>query len=222
MKPQKTLNNRMAEYRKNFYNVYHSTLMPIFQEFERERKNRLMGLCMFLVLDAIVLLITVKSLFFDGKLDSSELISVIMPFIMIASIVVLVWLPFYFNNKFVDKLKAECMQKILKVFGNVKWFDKTNLISDVELNESDLFSAYNRREARDAFSGVYNGVNFRISETHLYHESGSGKNRRVIEVFNGVIIKFASNKNIRNKTIVTTKGDTMIKRNNYMGITYHI
>lgn len=206
------LNNQIATYRRNFYNVYHSTIIPIFQKFETERKNQLTILLTWIAFTIITLFISIKGLI-DGNIPS--FISIIL---IIIGIVLLLWLPFHYNNKFVDKLKSECMHKILEVFGKVQWYDKVSIISDTELNSSDLFSAYNRREAKDAFSGNYKGVKFQICETHLYHESGSGKNRRVIEVFNGVVIKFKSNKDIRNKTIIATKGDTMIKRNNYFGL----
>ena len=41
--------------------------------------------------------------------------------------------------------------------------------------------------------------------------SGSGKNKVTYTIFKGVIINFASNKDIINKTMIATKGDWNIK-----------
>ena len=52
---------------------------------------------------------------------------------------------------------------------------------------------------------------FVVSESELLNVRGSGKNRNVWPVFDGVIVYIDSNKTIKNKTIITTKGDINVK-----------
>ena len=60
-----------------------------------------------------------------------------------------------FNKNFVQSLKLQCMDKVVNAFGNLKWYDCCDLITNNELNKSQLFAYYNRRSAFDAFVPVY-------------------------------------------------------------------
>ena len=41
MKKVYTMDETMAEYRQQFYNLYHQTIAPMFREFEKDRKTSL-------------------------------------------------------------------------------------------------------------------------------------------------------------------------------------
>lgn len=205
-----TMDETMAEYRQKFYNVYHHTIVPIFREFEAKRKTTLMSV---IVVSGLLLFLGGIIAFdvFGNAATTSEFILMFKLIMLLIVIVAAVAIPIHFNKRFIADLKYSCMDKILSLFGHVHWYNETEVISDTELDESSLFSVFNCREAYDGFSGVYKDVPFQISETFMQHITGSGKNRRVVTVFKGVVIKFRANKDIRNKTIVATKGDKNIK-----------
>ena len=207
------LSKEMFAYLNNFYKTYQKTIAPIFEIYEAERKNKLATLFCVGVLLFFMTLIVVMDFISGNAFSRTDLFAFILfeMIIGIVSCVALILLPFHFNSKFVDKLKHSCMDKLLSVFGNINWYDKTDLISDAQLSASNLFARYNIRHSFDSFSGVYKGVKFEICETEMLHQTGSGKNRRVETIFKGVVMKFKANKNINSNTIIATKGDKKIK-----------
>ena len=126
------------------------------------------------------------------------------------------------KNAFKNNLKKECFNDALKTFGDIQWFEhdqlnineesKVGLDTDV-LNRSALFGNFTNRMIDDEFKGSHNGINFEISETHMWYHSG----RAAINVFKGIIIQFDSNKKVLNRTMVSTKGD--LTRKNTIWIT---
>lgn len=207
------INNTISKYRQNFYNIYHTNIVPIFNEFEGKRKKEFIKLLLIELLICGFAFWLCYS-FFSSIIAGDAYKSILNPFIpiiLIITMTVAIWLPFHFNNKFIQTLKLQCMDKVIKAFGNLKWYDCCDLITNNELTKSQLFAFYNRRTALDAFKGKYKDVTFQISETQMYHESGSGKNRTVVTIFRGVIIKFKANKDIKATTIIATKGDHNIK-----------
>ncbi len=211
---RKKAEENISQYRRNFYNIYHTNIVPMFSELEILRKKELSKLILLELVLTSVFLATVYIFFHKSELTGGTFcaaLEVFIPVILITSVGVGVILVFYFDTNFVQSLKLQCMDKVVNAFGNLKWMNKSNLISDNEVVKSQLFSIYNRRKACDAFQGKYNDVTFEISETEMWHESGSGKNRSVVQVFKGVIIKFKANKDIKATTIIATKGDKNIK-----------
>lgn len=200
----------ISEYRKNFHKIYYSDIMPMFTEFETKRKLKLTQLLLIETVLIAVVFFALK----QAMIDSYSAPIFVVPSIFI--IFVIGYLPFQFNGKFVEELKNVCMRRILKAFGDIKWYPKKDLINNIQLNKSDLFSIFNTRTSDDAFSGSYKGVTFSVCETNLLYITGSGKNKTVQPVFNGVVINFEANKNIKNKTIIATKGDNNIKGRNFV------
>lgn len=214
-------NIKMSQYRSNFYNIYHQKIAPILLTFEKERKNKLFKLCFLEVVIVSFFVMSVYSFYtleYAAMDTVSQLISTFAPLVALASFIGGIALPINYNKKFVTKLKMTCMPKILAAFGQMNWIEGTPLNSDDELSESYLFSMYNRRASYDSFSGVYKDLKFNIDETFLCHESGAGKTRRIVTVFRGVIIKFPSNKNVQNTTIIATRGDRNIKNKGALGV----
>lgn len=200
----------MMQYRSEFYKIYHSELLPIFTETEKNRKSQIKKLLFIEIILAVVVYFLIR----QALLDSEFAPIFIIPSIL--AIIGMAYLPFNFNGKFVVELKNICMRRILKAFGNMKWYPQKDIITDTQLNKSDLFSIFNTRTSDDAFLGSYKGVTFSVCETNLLYITGSGKNKSVQPVFNGVVINFEANKNIKNKTIIASKGDNNIKGRNYV------
>ncbi len=198
----------MAEYRKQFYLTYHKKVLPLLTRFESKRKDYLNKIW-FIYAGIIFLLALVSVLFNSIFLE-------LWPLFLIVTIILMIFVPIYMNTKFVKELKLYCLKPILDIFGTITWKDKA--IGSDELNQSELFSHFNRRNTDDGFEGEYKGVKFEIAETHLAYESGSGKNRRYHVVFNGVVIKYESNKPVRAKTMISTKGDMNTKATGVWGL----
>ena len=100
------------------------------------------------------------------------------------------------------------MWQILDIFGEnnkVIWYRNLNLMSDDMLVASSLFPIFNIRTEDDVFWGNYHDKNFIISETHLEY-NGRGGNKGLFR-FNGVVISLETNKVIKARTIVVTRGD---------------
>lgn len=211
-----SLDKIKAEYRKQFYEIYHKNVLPSLVSLEPQRKATLAKVKFIEIILAVIFSLTLivtlkvvilKEIVICGAFSS---VSMILSVILLLSIILV---PIHHNSKFINLLKERCMPKLTEMFGEIYW-DDTDKISDNELNRSDLFAAFNKRSTDDNFAGKYKDVSFQIAETELIHESGSGKNRRVIQVFKGVVIKFKSNKTIKNKTIIATRGDMNIRRTN--------
>ena len=115
------------------------------------------------------------------------------------------------DAKFRYKIKSQSLQKLLDVFGNIKWNKKTNrlkldnmmdnFISDNEIIRSGLFDSIGIRSSDDEFQGLYKGVSFKISETYFIHGKDESTTR-----FCGLILSFSLKKKIKTRTIVSSKG----------------
>lgn len=212
---RKKSEENISQYRQNFYNIYHTNIIPIFNEFEGKRKKEFIKLLLIeLVICGVDLWLCYS--FFSSIMTGGDayksILNQFIPGILFITTIVAIWLPFHFNNKFIQTLKLQCMDKVIKAFGNLKWYDCSNLITDNELEKSQLFASYTRRRKLDAFKGKYKDVTFQISETELLSKSLFwGNNGNLVTIFKGVIIKFKANKDIKSTTIIATKGDNNIK-----------
>ena len=216
-----------SQYRQKFYELYVKELLPVFINYEDKRKQELRKYISFMGLSIAVLIIT--AYFFlplinpnfatpcHVALAQNSFLPVLVILLLIASIVAICMLPGYFSKKFKQDIKEICKPTFAKCFNNLRWKDSEDFDSEI-YRRSGLFSSFNREEYDDIFTITHDGVKIKVIETHLEDEHGSGKNRRIINVFKGVVIIFPSNKRVKAQTIVTTKGDKNI-RNSITGIT---
>lgn len=103
------------------------------------------------------------------------------------------------NNELKKKLffKKKCMSKLLRVFGNIKWYNNCEVIKTVEICETGLFPPILYRITDDEFVGEYQGVKFRMSETKFPINCFIG--------FTGIILAFEANKSFESHTIIVSK-----------------
>lgn len=103
------------------------------------------------------------------------------------------------NNELKKKLffKKKCMSKLLRVFGNIKWYNNCEVIKTVEICETGLFPPILYRITDDEFVGEYQGVKFRMSETKFPVNRFIG--------FTGIILAFEANKSFESHTIIVSK-----------------
>ncbi len=212
------INSQIQEYKQEFNNICRESILPILKDFEQERKKDLRTMIL-ICLAAVIVLYLIYSDFSSGRAPERSMISQFwniitgIEFIIgIAAAFALVFAPIIIKNEFALSLKKECMKKILKVFGDIKWYDGRKCISDFYLKDSDLFSEFTSRNTYDSFKGDYKDVNFEVSEIHLFGET-QGRRKIIWSVFKGLVIKFDMNKKFDGKTIIVSKYDIMTKRN---------
>ena len=205
-----------TDMRRNFHKIYYDKIAPLMENYEKERKRKLFIIYIIEIVLIILLIICAKA-FWNCLLNRFDTVAMLFIFASFACFAGILGLPVVLSSNFSKELKNNCMDKILKAFGDIEWYNAKNKLNsyladtDYDYSQSSLFSSYNRESSDDTFAGTYKGVKFSIIETHLWYESGSGKNRTYRDVFKGVIIRFDANKPIKNETIIATRGDFNIK-----------
>lgn len=194
----------------NFYKNYEKEVTPIVGKYEWLRWKCLIVL---LVVSGVIIFLEVASHFsILGYVKSGDIIGIIVAIALYIAPFVIAY--GFVNGFYLRRVKEDLLQNVLKGVGEIYWLPNTQLITNETLNKSHLFSQFNERANDDTFQGKYNGLNFKISESEMKYVTGSGKDKSVYPVFDGVIILIDSNKNIKADTIITTKGDNNIRNSN--------
>ena len=72
-------------------------------------------------------------------------------------------------------------------------------LREEDVNQADLIPTWNRFNGSDYVQATYRGVNISFSDVLLRHETGSGKNKRVVTRFKGQWIIIELTKDIRSQ-----------------------
>ena len=188
-----------------FYENFSKDVMPILDVYEGKRKK---ALALFLVISFVILLAMYLVYSYFSWTSKITFLSIML------GLILLVLLYAAIPVGFIENLKNDCMKNLIKCFGSMSWNTKKSTIRDYDLQASELFSVYNGRVDDDSFVGVYKGVEYKVQETYLYNIQGSGSKKLFWPVFDGVVITFDCNKEIKNKTIVTSKFDINVRNTN--------
>lgn len=189
----------MSDYRKEFFHTYYKEILPVLRTLEPDRQQRLKQVLLtagttFGIIIPLVIYLPVDWLW----------IPIITALISILCIM-------FMSDSFVSDLKSTYLKKILSALGNIH--DVRLLgIEPAILRNSKLFPVFDNQAVDDSFEGSYNSVFFRVAEASLQGECSK-------TVFKGLILLFKTNKKIRNRTIVATKHDIGLGKNNYF---FHI
>ena len=201
------------EYEKKFYEIYQRSVLPLLMQYEIERRAIMLRLIFLEIILILVLCFLSYDLIINRPYSNFTLYIKLAELIIIPVLIYIICaLPLNHNHKFVNKIKSSTITKILPAFGDMQWYDKGNLISENELQASELFGKFDHRDFYDGFHCNYKGVNADISETALIQASGKNS----VNVFKGVVIRFNANKQIKNTTIVSSKGDMHVLNGFYM------
>ena len=192
-----------------------SEIIPILKKYEADRIKSLL-LFTLITIAIIVFNIIQRDIFgYNQNMFRGFFIFFLTLTILVMTVVVPIWLAYILiNHSFANKIKKECMPEILKNFKNIKWLKQKPIITNDEIQDSELFGVFNSRINDDGFSGKYKNTNFKVQEISLLNEASSVRNKMIWPVFDGVIIIVESNKYIKNKTIVTTKNDINTRNSN--------
>lgn len=195
---------------------YYEQISALFSEMETIRKEKLKKLIFIEAGFSFMFLITLFaniSLWKTNAIYSMSVhVSTVLGIISLVCLVLGVFFASKENQDFVKQLKCVCLGKIIKAFGKISYIE-TFPFSNSTLTESNLFSVFTNIFPGDMFNGTQDGVKYKIAEAQLRYISGSGKNRRDIQIFKGVLFSFKMNKKIESNTIVATKWDQNIKNN---------
>ena len=198
---------------KNFHEIYKKEIFPIFRNYEvfRRREVGKYWLMLFGGVIAGTFGYAIPLLILKFYIEIKPILLLIAMLTSIGLGIVLVVQADKKIKAFAMTIKTDCLPRLLKAFGDMRWCNNEKLITDSDLNDSGLFADFNRRITDDEFEGTYKDIPIKMSETNLLYDSGSGKNRTIISVFKGVVISIKCNKRIKNRTLVATKGDLTSK-----------
>lgn len=189
------LNQYKNEKFLNFYKKYEKEITPYIGKYE---KTRIIYAILFTILAILSTVLFERFILLDFSLGATISMG-LFDFCVICIIYDKI------NFKLKNKIKQTFIPKIIQALGEIHWNTDETIISDTIIEKSKLFESYNVRSNDDTFEGKYNGIEFKVSETNLSYESGSGDKRTVSTVFNGILILIDSNKETKAHTIIKTK-----------------
>lgn len=187
-----------------FHKIYEEEIIPILKSYKQQnekvdKKNRYLkslGNAVLSLGGIIFLLLYIYS--------ESENINMVIAWSMLGSSALLIFGGASIMSKPCEELesnrlslKRKCMSKLLRVFGNIKWYNNCEVIKTDEIRKTGLFKVIADRFTDDEFVGDYHGVKFRMSETRFRVNEHIG--------FTGVILAFEANKSFESHTIIVSK-----------------
>lgn len=191
----------VQEYRRKFYDYYHSKIAADLAEFESSR-GLYLALYLFLIALMVIAVIVTACLVFYYKDIVPDFWrqdgpgEVIMRIGLLAAILLYAG-AYAVNKRFENKVKGGVINSFLSFFGTFKWSCKDYIDKSVLLN-SKLVGSITSINSDDYFEGSHKDVGIIISELELIR--GSGKNRS--KIFDGIFIKLGMNKHFNSHTIV--------------------
>lgn len=187
-----------------FHKIYEEEIIPILKSYKQQnekadKKNRYLkslGNAVSSLGCIILLLVYIYS--------EAENINMVIALSMLGSGALLLFGGASIMSKPCDELesnrlslKRKCMSKLLRVFGNIKWYNNCEVIKTDEIRKTGLFKVIADRFTDDEFVGDYHGVKFRMSETKFSINRLIG--------FTGIILAFEANKSFESHTIIVSK-----------------
>lgn len=187
-----------------FHKIYEEEIIPILKSYKQQnekvdKKNRYLkslGNAVSSLGCIILLLVYIYS--------EAENINMVIALSMLGSGALLLFGGASIMSKPCDELesnrlslKRKCMSKLLRVFGNIKWYNNCEVIKTDEIRKTGLFKVIADRFTDDEFVGDYHGVKFQMSETRFRVNEHIG--------FTGVILAFEANKSFESHTIIVSK-----------------
>ena len=185
--------------RNEFYENYNKKIVPVVQQFETQRKIRLVLAVFLVIILSVPGVFFLWTAFFTGMdSDSQEGAIQIGALFLCAT-----WLAWRSIKKgFENKIKSKIMPTVCSCFGAMRWYEGRYTDNEFMFSNSCVIPDYTSSSYDDVFEGIYKDVGIEIIEAE--YDRGSGKNRRT--VFNGVIVKLDMNKNFKGHTVIKPDG----------------
>ncbi len=204
---RRNVNYELLEKRRAFRAFYDEKLKGDYQELEEKRKPYLLSFWLraLMLAAAIAVYMYLVSVIEGAQhfLDENDWLSEVLLFVFLLWCVY-IWQPV---ENYKEDTKKLVMNKILSFWGDLTYKTCPGAAHSLPvLKQSRLFGNFNRRDYDDCFEGSYNGVKIAVSEQELRDVRGSGKNRRDVQIFKGILISLAMPKKFHGQTVVHAKG----------------
>lgn len=190
--------NSIQDFRRNFTQVYHSSVAKELESFERTKKRIKTNIHIIYIVEIIVLVAILYFFKFEFTRECSTIIAL--------SLMIVVSIKRWMCKNFEKSIKRIVMPVIMKAFGNFVWVN-ASVIDSYTLKESRIFGRFDEKKDDDCFFGTYKGLAINIDETELYYvtRDSDGHSHKHTE-FKGVIAQIDFGKNFKGHTIIRRRG----------------
>jgi hypothetical protein len=120
---------------------------------------------------------------------------------------------YYFKvrRELAKEYKHVVVRRVVTALGHGLTYSPESRFTRQDFLEMDLFEKRAEQwHAEDEIGGRQNVVTYSILEAHASRTEGSGKNRRKVTIFRGLIIRLDFNKNFRGHTVVVPDAESKI------------
>ena len=105
--------------------------------------------------------------------------------------------------------KGIVVQRVVKALGNGLAYSSTSTFSKNHFHEMDLFDKRATRwKSEDEIRGRKDPVSYSVHEIRASYMEGSGKHKREVIIFQGVIIRLDFNKHFAGHTVILTNSQS--------------
>ncbi|MCD7879399.1 MAG: DUF3137 domain-containing protein [Candidatus Gastranaerophilales bacterium] len=177
---------------RDFFKFCKKEFSNTMQNLERTRKFYIWAVA-FVVFVLACYITFVVLVYTNSNACIEKFGDVCLLFVHPQAIAIIVGILFTIINLLIKNYKTKAKQymlpKLLSFIGNF------NLEQDGQqdyeyVSNLGLFNSFNRYNCDDKLTGAYNTLNIKILELDLKHESGSGKHRTVVTIFQGILVIF--------------------------------
>lgn len=179
-----------------FEQVFYSKLVHMIAPFEKKRKLTVVFFLITVTLLAAGLIALAINLDFSEK--SAEDAIYLYSFVILLVVLGFVW--------YLKKISSDTKRKILPIiFKPYNIFytpdeSKENIQEIIEC--SHIFPSFDDINTDDCFKGNIDGNDFTLQEAKITYTSGSGKNRRTVTVFQGLVFSAGFCKDFSSTTVI--------------------
>ena len=189
--------NSIQDFRTNFTHVYHSSVVPMLDKLEKERKflklvSLLSWILVFVIIGIYYYTLGIKSE--DG---------------LWFGVVLIIFCPgtvFHYvrraSKNFESKIKTKVMPEIMKAFGNFTW-TQASVIDIDTIKATRLNDKFETKDDDDNFYGTYKDLSIKINEAKItYGSRGDYDKARTEYIFKGVFVEIDVKKPFNGHTII--------------------
>ena len=196
---------QLDNFKQGLAEHFRTSILPQQQQLEANRLAKLAQLKNYVFIASLVSVVTIAlcaaaMLYLSGEnadFDAYKLPGVIS-IIIISGVFYWATAP---AREYCKLIKDEVFGKIISFLGEKFSFNFKSSIQ-AKLTSSDILPQYDTWKSDDIICGEHDGVSIEIEECKLTYTSGSGKHRRTVTSFRGIMVLLSMNKNFNGKTVV--------------------
>ncbi len=189
--------NSIQDFRTNYTHVYHSSVVPMLEKLEKERKF----LKLVSLLSWILVFVIIGIYYFTLGIKSEDGFWF--------GVVLIIFCPgtcFHYVRRaaknFESKIKTKIMPEIMKAFGNFNW-TQASVIDIDTIKATRLNDQFETKDDDDNFYGTYKDLSIKINEAKItYGSRGDYDKARTEYIFKGVFVEIDVKKPFKGHTII--------------------